>query len=384
MGSRRLFAETGFLGACTAANIAFAQLAASLNGLLFLDTVGTAVAALRLGPWWGMLVGISTNALLSFAPCKQQFFNYLIVNAVCGLVWGVLGRSVVRFFKNNIGYGELILKIVVIGAVSGFVASMIALFTTFNFVWRLEDIDPTTFREWHMTDRYYRWLLTSGILNQDGTLLEVLRRDVIAILPDKIVSVAIGVLVIYYAFPQTEARLRSIEPLDFLRDKTGALVAASALCVATIALVVRGQVSIDPANCQVISFTYITAQRILWIGLSTLCAALAVAALLSRRRAPIVVEPTERTSIVKTAYRDLMTILGGLFAALIVLSAGGRQMNGAKPSELQEISFLMTEGFGVLAFFAVMTFLPGFLLRLFGRDPEVQVKAAAADDEAPA
>src|SRR5690242_9920254 len=75
------------------ANSVLGVIGNKLNGLLFLDTIGTAISAASLGPWWGAFVGAATNLLIAEVPCKQQYFNYLIVNVVCGLAWGYLARA---------------------------------------------------------------------------------------------------------------------------------------------------------------------------------------------------------------------------------------------------------------------------------------------------
>ncbi len=57
------------------------------QGILFLDTAGTALAAFALGPWWAAIVGILTNslgALLSGA----HYHQFGIVNALLGIAWG--------------------------------------------------------------------------------------------------------------------------------------------------------------------------------------------------------------------------------------------------------------------------------------------------------
>src|SRR5206468_2239333 len=64
-----------------------------LNGLLFLDTLGTAVAAFAIGPWWGALVGLITNLILAECPGREQYFNYTLVNVWAGLFWGYIARS---------------------------------------------------------------------------------------------------------------------------------------------------------------------------------------------------------------------------------------------------------------------------------------------------
>jgi hypothetical protein len=172
-----------------------------LNGLLFLDTIGTAIAAVALGPWLGAFVGAATNLLIGELPCKQQYFNYLIVNVFCGIAWGYLARSWPKLLSSDGRYTRLFFPLNLFGASVGLISSVMSLFTTFNFVWYLSSIDPDTFRQWHLTDEYYRWLLKSPQVDlKRGTLLSVVYRDIIAILPDKIVSICIATFILYYAW----------------------------------------------------------------------------------------------------------------------------------------------------------------------------------------
>jgi energy-coupling factor transport system substrate-specific component len=69
--------------------------------------IGTAVAAIVLGPWWGALVGLLTNsgsALIS-GPTSLPF---ALVNIVGALIWGYgvrswgLGKSIPKFFLLNV------------------------------------------------------------------------------------------------------------------------------------------------------------------------------------------------------------------------------------------------------------------------------------------
>ncbi|WP_300645051.1 hypothetical protein [Nocardioides sp.] len=73
---------------------------------LYLDMVGTAVAAVILGPWWGAGVGLSTN-LLGVAVSGSGSIPFAIVNVAGALVWGYgvrrwrMGRTLPRFFALN-------------------------------------------------------------------------------------------------------------------------------------------------------------------------------------------------------------------------------------------------------------------------------------------
>jgi len=72
-----------------------------------LDMIGTAVAAIVLGPWWGALVGVITNLGGSFinGPIGIPF---ALANVAGALVWGYgvrswgMGSSLPKFFLLNI------------------------------------------------------------------------------------------------------------------------------------------------------------------------------------------------------------------------------------------------------------------------------------------
>jgi ABC-type Co2+ transport system permease subunit len=73
----------------------------------FLDMIGTAVAAIVLGPWWGALVGVMGNlgGALFTGPVGIPF---ALVNVTGALIWGYgvrsfgMGATVPRFFLLNI------------------------------------------------------------------------------------------------------------------------------------------------------------------------------------------------------------------------------------------------------------------------------------------
>lgn len=73
---------------------------------LYLDMVGTAVAAVILGPWWGAGVGLSTN-LLGVPVSGSHSIPFAIVNIAGALAWGYgvrrwrMGRTLPRFFALN-------------------------------------------------------------------------------------------------------------------------------------------------------------------------------------------------------------------------------------------------------------------------------------------
>lgn len=90
---------------------------------IYLDTIGTVLAAVLLGPWWGALAGALTN-VVGVVPSGVSNLLFAPVNVAAALLWGYgirslgLGRSTVLFF----------LVAVIVGLVTGILATPIVLF----------------------------------------------------------------------------------------------------------------------------------------------------------------------------------------------------------------------------------------------------------------
>lgn len=90
-----------------ALNIVGGTINTALRLPTFLDMIGTAVAAIVLGPWWGALAGVITNigGSLITGPIGIPF---ALANVTGALVWGYgvrswgLGRSSVSYFCLNV------------------------------------------------------------------------------------------------------------------------------------------------------------------------------------------------------------------------------------------------------------------------------------------
>lgn len=63
---------------------------------LFMDSTGTVLTAVILGPVYGAMVGIISNILISFLSDSHLYFS--IINAFIGLIVGVIAKK----FKFNI------------------------------------------------------------------------------------------------------------------------------------------------------------------------------------------------------------------------------------------------------------------------------------------
>lgn len=78
-----------FLALCAVLNMAGANLALLLRIPLYLDTLGTFLSALLLGPAWGMVPGLISGMLTGMTTDVYSFF-YLPVQLVTGCVAGYL------------------------------------------------------------------------------------------------------------------------------------------------------------------------------------------------------------------------------------------------------------------------------------------------------
>lgn len=87
---------------CVLVNLLGREFVNAIGLPVYLDMVGTAVAAIALGPWRGAAVGLLTNTL-GVVSGGSASLAFSLVNVVGALVWGYgihrydLGRTLVRF-----------------------------------------------------------------------------------------------------------------------------------------------------------------------------------------------------------------------------------------------------------------------------------------------
>ena len=110
--------------AAAALDIVGGVLTTSIGLPIYLDTIGTCVAAIVLGPWWGALAGILANlgGAVFLSPTNIPFG---LVNALAALMWGygvrtfLLGRNPYTYFGLNAAVG------VATGAVGALIALVV-------------------------------------------------------------------------------------------------------------------------------------------------------------------------------------------------------------------------------------------------------------------
>lgn len=88
---------------CVAMNIAGNAIVAELSLGLFLDMIGTAVAAVALGPWYGVVVAVATHGI-AIGTNSAAVLPFTLVNIAGALVWGygirrfAMGQTFIRYF----------------------------------------------------------------------------------------------------------------------------------------------------------------------------------------------------------------------------------------------------------------------------------------------
>lgn len=95
------------MGGCVVLNLLGREFVDFFGFPIYLDMIGTAIAAIALGPWRGAAVGMTTN-LVGVAGSGWVSIPFGLVNVMGALVWGYgvrrwrMGTTLPRFFGLNI------------------------------------------------------------------------------------------------------------------------------------------------------------------------------------------------------------------------------------------------------------------------------------------
>ncbi|MFC6695105.1 ECF transporter S component [Nocardioides daphniae] len=84
--------RSALLVVCLLVNLAGMAFIDALRIPVWLDMIGTAVAAIALGPWWGVLVGVSSSGLDGLLTGAAGFW-FTPVTALGALIWGYGART---------------------------------------------------------------------------------------------------------------------------------------------------------------------------------------------------------------------------------------------------------------------------------------------------
>lgn len=181
---------------------------------IYLDTIGTVLAAVLLGPWWGALAGVLTN-VVGVVPSGVSNLLFAPVNVAAALLWGYgirslgLGRNAILFF----------MVAVLVGVVTGVLATPIVLFLYGGATGHPSD-------------------LITAALSSFGLERATLTSSVLSSIADKVVSAYIG-LALIGALPATVAARAVLPEQPGTRRLTVALtgiLVGAGLTIAVVAL----------------------------------------------------------------------------------------------------------------------------------------------------
>lgn len=89
--------------------------------LLFLDTIGTILGAVVLGPFWGALIGGCSNLVLGVISDPTNI-PFAIVNIATGLIVGFMAK------KGNFGYKKAIITGIILAVVCPMIGTPISVY----------------------------------------------------------------------------------------------------------------------------------------------------------------------------------------------------------------------------------------------------------------
>ncbi|MDA1329850.1 MAG: ECF transporter S component [Chloroflexi bacterium] len=100
-----------------AINIAVGQLVLNLKLPLYLDSIGTVLVGVLIGPWAGAATGFLANVVWTFSGLFPQAMAWAGVAAIIGALAGVFGRA---------GLMKSVGMVVVAGLITGVVAAVLS------------------------------------------------------------------------------------------------------------------------------------------------------------------------------------------------------------------------------------------------------------------
>ena len=100
-----------------AINIAIGQIVVLLKLPIYLDSIGTVLVGLLVGPWAGLVTGALSNLIWGLSGLNPAYTPFFYVAAVIGLLAGVFG---------NLGWARKIWQWLLAGLITGVVAAIIS------------------------------------------------------------------------------------------------------------------------------------------------------------------------------------------------------------------------------------------------------------------
>jgi len=236
------------------------MLSLRLQSILYLDMIGTALAALLLGPWWGALTALLSSALVNWVlypgpGADVVVFPWVLVNMTGGFFWGFLARRAAfqRYVKasrtSGLSHASYLVTFGVVGAavlsVPGtFIQAALSEPTVLALNPDVARALHTMILNWQESIQgQFEALLGVTWGESVGWAMVSWIQNCLRYIPDKTISVAIALTLIKYGFPLFERELIHSGPGKArLRDTAAApLLLAAVYGPCFCALVLAGQ-----------------------------------------------------------------------------------------------------------------------------------------------
>lgn len=200
------------------------MLSLRLQSILYLDMVGTALAALLLGPWWGALVALLSSALVNWALYPEAgadvvIFPWVLVNMAGGFFWGCLARRAAfrKYVKAScasaLAHASYLLTFGVLGAAVmsvpvTFIQAALSEPTVFALNPDVAHVLHAIILNWQKSI-HVQFEAFFGVAWGETVGWSMLSwvQNCLRYIPDKTISVAIALTLIKYGFPLFEREL---------------------------------------------------------------------------------------------------------------------------------------------------------------------------------
>ena len=200
------------------------MLSLRLQSILYLDMVGTALAALLLGPWWGALTALLSSALVNWVlypgpGADVVIFPWVLVNMTGGFFWGFLAQRVVfrKYVKaprtSALSHASYLMTFGVVGAavmsVPGtFIQAALSEPTVLALNPDVAQALHTMILHWQesIQDQFEALFGVTWGESVGWAMLSWIQ-NCLRYIPDKTISVAIALTLIKYGFPLFDREL---------------------------------------------------------------------------------------------------------------------------------------------------------------------------------
>ncbi|MFQ5990964.1 MAG: hypothetical protein ACE5NA_00885 [Nitrospiraceae bacterium] len=199
-------------------------LSVRLESILYLDMMGTAFAAILLGPWWGASVALLSNSVVNWLLYPEPnadlaIFPWALVNMAGGFFWGMMARrpnfrkylsltssSAMPHLRYLLSFG--VLGALVMSIPGTFVQAALSEQTMFT-------LNPdllSTFERYSLGSQqrvrdYLEVFLGLAWADSFGWATVNWVQNFLRYIPDKTMSVAIALIILKYGFPLFEREL---------------------------------------------------------------------------------------------------------------------------------------------------------------------------------